>query len=156
MLSKLVLALALGVFWLVSPLGCGGDESQSSGSGAATAAGGSGGDAGAANPGGNGGSGGVVDPPKTDPHISGDYMRWHTLSFLFDGPSASEGDSAPNPFMDYRLQVHLTGPGGASFVVPGFFDGDGDGGDTGNRWAARFVPNQVGEWSFVVSFVAAA
>ena len=40
--------------------------------------------------------------------------------------SATETDTAPNPFLDYRLTVILEGPSGQQLVVPGFFDGDGE------------------------------
>jgi len=142
-------------------VGCGSSGSgstSSGGSGGSTTipAGGSGGAGASAESGGNGGnggSGGSAYQPKTDPHVSGSYEQWQTLSFAFDGPSASESDSEPNPFLDYRLQVELSGPGGVSYTVPGFFDGDGDGGESGDQWRARFVPNTEGEWSYVVSFV---
>ena len=54
--------------------------------------------------------------------------KWEPVSIAFGGPKADAGDSLPNPFLDYRLQVTFTGPGGKRFNVPGFFDGDGQGG----------------------------
>jgi hypothetical protein len=61
----------------------------------------------------------------------------------FTGPNASETTASPNnPFLDYRLNVTFTGPSGQKYVVPGFFDGDGNGGGTGNVWRARFAPDQ--------------
>jgi hypothetical protein len=38
--------------------------------------------------------------------------------------------------------------------VPGFFAGDGLGGDSGNQWMARFSPDEEGEWTYAVSFAA--
>lgn len=45
---------------------------------------------------------------------------------------------------DTRLTVTLTGPGGASRTVDGFWDG-------GSTWRVRFLPDQVGAWSFRTS-----
>ncbi len=90
--------------------------------------------------------------PETDPHVSGEQRRWHTLTFSFDGPAAAETDESPNPFLDYRLWLHLEAPSGASWTVPGFFAGDGAGGDSGSVWAARFTPDETGTWSYEVDF----
>lgn len=79
-------------------------------------------------------------------------MKWQPLQISFDGPSASETDNAPNPFLDYRLQVTFTGPGAQQYVVPGFFDGDGNGGGSGNIWRARFAPDEAGGWTWSASF----
>jgi len=54
--------------------------------------------------------------PETDPHVSGEQRRWHTLTFSFDGPAAAETDDQPNPFLDYRLLLHLTAPSGATWA----------------------------------------
>jgi hypothetical protein len=56
------------------------------------------------------------------PVVSGTLTAWHPVTVDFAGPSARETDSAPNPFLDYRLQVAFTGPSGQVYNVPGFFD----------------------------------
>jgi hypothetical protein len=33
--------------------------------------------------------------------------------------------------------------------VPGFYDGDGQGDDSGNIWKVRFSADQIGEWSYI-------
>jgi hypothetical protein len=48
--------------------------------------------------------------------------------------------------------VTFTGPGGQVYDVPGFFDGDGSGGKTGNVWRVRFTPDEAGTWSYQASF----
>ena len=84
--------------------------------------------------------------------VSGSQMKWHPLTIDFAGPTASETDDAPNPFLDYRLNVTLTAPSGATNVVPGFFAGDGSGGSIGNVWRIRFAPDEVGMWQYAASF----
>jgi hypothetical protein len=82
----------------------------------------------------------------------GQLRLWHPVTIQFRGPATGEIDTDPNPFLDYRLNVQFTDPAGRSFVVPGFFDGDGQGGASGNAWAVRFTPDQAGQWKYVASF----
>ncbi|MBL8851419.1 MAG: DUF5060 domain-containing protein [Planctomycetaceae bacterium] len=77
---------------------------------------------------------------------------WQPLTIELTGPTHSQADSEPNPFLDYRLQVQFTGPSGNSLNVPGYFDGDGNGGPQGNAWRVRFLPTEPGEWTYRVSF----
>lgn len=84
--------------------------------------------------------------------ISGDLKKWHTVTVDFTGPTAGEGQSGANPFLDYRLQVNFTGPSGQVYNVPGFFDGDGSGGGSGNVWRTRFTPDEPGQWQYAASF----
>lgn len=79
-------------------------------------------------------------------------VQWQPVTVSFAGPSASEMDDEPNPFLDYRLQVTFTGPSGQTYDVPGFFDGDGDGGANGDVWRVRFSPDEAGSWSYTASF----
>ena len=87
--------------------------------------------------------------------VSGELRKWHTVSLLFDGPMTAE-DDAYNPFANYRLNVTFVSPTGEVFVVPGFYAADGDAANTsassGNKWAVRFKPNAIGEWSYTASF----
>jgi hypothetical protein len=84
--------------------------------------------------------------------VSGELKKWHPVTVSFRGPNAGETDNSPNPFLDYRLQVTFAGPGGQIYHVPGFFDGDGNGGGTGNVWRVRFSPDQAGTWTYRASF----
>jgi hypothetical protein len=84
--------------------------------------------------------------------VSGAPMRWHRVELRFQGPSAGETGSSPNPFLDYRLQCRFTGPSGQVYDVPGFFDTNGAGASSGNLWKCRFAPDQTGSWSYVASF----
>jgi hypothetical protein len=74
------------------------------------------------------------------------------LALTFNGPSTNEAASSPNPLLDYRLQVLFTSPSGRVFDVPGFYDGDGSGSGVGGVWKARFSPDELGTWTYQVSF----
>ncbi|MFQ5559496.1 MAG: DUF5060 domain-containing protein [Nitrospinota bacterium] len=59
-----------------------------------------------------------------------------------------------NPF-DYNvigLKTSFTAPSGKSRGFFGFYDGDGAGGQTGNTWKARFMPDETGTWTFSYSW----
>lgn len=85
-------------------------------------------------------------------NISGEMLKWHPVTIDFTGPQASETDTLPNPFLDYRLQVEFSGPGGQAYNVPGYFAGDGGGGETGNIWRVLFSPDEAGEWDYTAHF----
>ncbi|MDX1400322.1 MAG: DUF5060 domain-containing protein, partial [Kiloniellales bacterium] len=84
--------------------------------------------------------------------VSGQLVKWHPVTISFAGPNLREDGESPNPFMDYRLQVALVSPSGEKLTVPGFFDGDGQGGGQGNVWRIRFAPHEEGTWRFEASF----
>lgn len=50
-----------------------------------------------------------------------------------------------DPYQDVRLKVEYTRPDGRKVKFPGFFDG-------GQTWRIRFMPDQLGEWSYVAEF----
>lgn len=80
--------------------------------------------------------------------LTGTRKAWHPLTLTFRGPTATETDDDPNPFLDYRLMVALTGPTGHTDVVPGFFDGNGE----GSAWRVRFMADRPGKWHYRASF----
>lgn len=84
--------------------------------------------------------------------VSGDLKQWHPLNVDFSGPFARETDAGPNPFLDYRLIVDFTSPGGQTYSVPGFFAGNGQGLGEGNVWRAIFAADQAGTWSYRANF----
>ncbi|MEM1042881.1 MAG: malectin domain-containing carbohydrate-binding protein [Bacteroidota bacterium] len=84
---------------------------------------------------------------------SGQLMAWHPVTITLTGPCLSE-DGAPNPFLDYRLDVQFTSyDDGSGFTVPGYFAADGDAANTGatsgNKWRAH-ATLPAGSWA--VSF----
>ncbi|MGB3588339.1 MAG: malectin domain-containing carbohydrate-binding protein, partial [Tunicatimonas sp.] len=44
-------------------------------------------------------------PGSGEATVSGELRKWHKLTLDFDGPTHSETDTSPNPFLDYRLNV---------------------------------------------------
>jgi Domain of unknown function (DUF5060)/PKD domain len=86
-----------------------------------------------------------------DVQITGDKNQWHKTTLLLTGPSTS-ATATPNPFVDYRFNVTFTSPTGKTYNVPGYFAGDGNGGETGDKWAAHLNPHEVGKWTYKTSF----
>jgi len=88
------------------------------------------------------------------PILSGELKKWHKVTITFDGPQTSE-TANPNPFRNYRLDVTFT-KGNKRYVVPGYYAADGNAAETsttaGNKWRVHFVPDQVGQWSYIASF----
>lgn len=79
----------------------------------------------------------------------GRYGKWEKVEIELAGPE-SEGMGEPNPFR-IEVEVTFTGPQGQTYVVPGFYDGDGTGGLDGKVWKVRFSADEVGQWQFVSS-----
>ena len=94
----------------------------------------------------------IVTKSWTAPSTKEPSTVWQPVSLTFSGPDASETDVDPNPFVDYRLQVKFTGPANQEYDVPGFYDGDGNGGPSGNVWRVRFSPDTPGTWKYQASF----
>jgi hypothetical protein len=78
----------------------------------------------------------------------GVYAKWSKVEIVFNGPDSVSGSENPNPF-DIVVDVTFISPAGHSYTVPGFYDGDGQGGADGNVWKVRFSADEVGEWEFV-------
>ncbi|HSH09723.1 MAG TPA: DUF5060 domain-containing protein [Oceanipulchritudo sp.] len=60
-----------------------------------------------------------------------------------------------NKFNDVELQAQYLAPSGRRIDFMGFYDGFGDGmGDAmnGNTWKIRFMPDEVGEWTYVYTW----
>ena len=89
-----------------------------------------------------------------DVTISGSLSKWHPLTLDISGATNPVGErlSNPHPFLDFRFDVTFTSPSGIDHRVPGFFAGDGKGNGVGDVWRARFAPNEVGQWRYMISF----
>ena len=86
--------------------------------------------------------------------LDGELKKWHKLTLTFDGPQTAEM-ADDNPFLHYRLDVTFA-HNDQTYIVPGFYAADGraaeTGGDSGNKWMARFTPGKTGTWKYSVSF----
>ena len=91
---------------------------------------------------------------SADVTVNGSLSKWHPLTIDVSGATNPVGErlSTPNPFLDFRFNVHFTGPDGETSTVPGFFAGDGNGNGIGDVWRARFSPDQTGQWSYEIEF----
>ena len=91
---------------------------------------------------------------KPEPRIEGELKKWHRVTLSFEGP-VTEEMAEENPFLNYRLDVRFTN-GEKSYTVPGFYAADGNAAETssesGSVWRVRFTPDDVGEWTYEVSF----
>lgn len=68
-----------------------------------------------------------------------DVFRWRPVDLEF----TTRGTYA-NPFLDVWLKASLTGPGGESLTVPGFYDGD-------RKYVVRVSLPVLGLWTFTTS-----
>lgn len=86
--------------------------------------------------------------------ISGALKKWHKVSLTFDGPETHE-EHRYNPFLNYRLNVVFR-HANKTYQVPGYFAADGNAAETsskkGNKWRVHFAPDEIGDWSYEVSF----
>ena len=61
----------------------------------------------------------------------------------------------PNTFLDYRLNVTISGPS-RTIMVPGYFAADGNASETsatsGSVWIAKFTPVETGNHQYTISF----
>ncbi|MCJ7695082.1 MAG: DUF5060 domain-containing protein, partial [Anaerolineaceae bacterium] len=90
-----------------------------------------------------------TDPATPTPIPS--FSLYQSVEFVLTGPN-SIGMGTPNPFQ-IEVEITLSGPGGQTYTVPGFFDGDGNGGMDGSTWKVRFNPDVPGSWTFISSSV---
>lgn len=84
--------------------------------------------------------------------ITGQLEKWNVLTIDFNGPEANAYDNEPNPFLDYRLTIEFKAPSGNIYLVPGFYNGNGKGENSGTIWSVRFAPDETGKWTFKAYF----
>lgn len=77
----------------------------------------------------------------------GPFAKWSKVEIELQGPQTSVMDAERNP-SEIVVDVTFEGPDGRRVVVPAFYDGDGEGGYTGDVWKVRFRPDAVGRWQF--------
>jgi lysophospholipase L1-like esterase len=74
---------------------------------------------------------------------------WSKVEISLNGPD-SIGMGSPNPFL-IDVFVTFTSSQGGTYVVPAFYDGDGNGSLDGSVWKVRFTPDVPGTWDYVSS-----
>ncbi|SDX61975.1 Putative collagen-binding domain of a collagenase [Lutibacter oricola] len=86
--------------------------------------------------------------------FNGELKKWHKITLSFTGEELSEND-ANNPFLNYRLNVTFKNKN-KTYIIPGFYAADGNSAETsatnGKIWQVRFTPDEIGEWTYNVSF----
>jgi Domain of unknown function (DUF5060)/Putative collagen-binding domain of a collagenase len=66
--------------------------------------------------------------------------------------SNSQNYGNPFDFTVIELQATFTAASGRQVKFFGFHDGDGHGGQTGNVWKLRFMPDELGTWHYAYSW----
>jgi hypothetical protein len=82
----------------------------------------------------------LLTSATTGSRALGPSAKWQRIEIILHGPP-SQGRSEPNPFSVF-VDATFTAPSGRIFNVPGFYDGDGQGGFDGNVWKVRFSPTK--------------
>lgn len=88
--------------------------------------------------------------PTPSPTPAGSVAKWSKLELEFTGPASTGMSDTQNPFK-ILVDVTFVGPSGRNYVVPAFYDGDGNGGLDGNVWRVRFSPDQTGTWTYTTA-----
>jgi hypothetical protein len=90
-------------------------------------------------------------PPTREAHdlgSVGSFSQSEKVEIVLAGPQSLGMSEETNPF-DLMVDVRFTGPGGQTYLVPAFYDGDGAGGLDGDVWKVRFTPDEAGLWTFL-------
>jgi hypothetical protein len=57
-----------------------------------------------------------------------------------------------NPFADVELNAVFVSPAGRRIHFFGFYDGEAQHGRRGGVWRQRFMPDEVGMWTYTLTF----
>ena len=68
------------------------------------------------------------------------------------GTLAGQPHSYTDPFYGVEVEATFSRPSGGQITWWGFYDGDGVGGQAGNIWKIRFMPDELGTWSYTWKF----
>ncbi|HEV2853286.1 MAG TPA: DUF5060 domain-containing protein [Thermoanaerobaculia bacterium] len=74
-----------------------------------------------------------------------------TVEIVLTSNASYNGEAGePNPF-DLDVTAQVVSPSGRRFTVPGFFDGDGQGGAVGRVFKVRVCPDEPGTWKWTIA-----
>lgn len=74
-----------------------------------------------------------------------------TAEILLTSNASYNGNTGePNPF-DFEVAAQVVSPSGRRVNVPGFFDGDGQGGAVGRVFKVRVCPDEPGTWRWSIA-----
>ncbi len=74
--------------------------------------------------------------------------RHGTAEIVLTAASSYDGAAGePDPF-DLEVTTRVVSPSGKRYTVPGFFDGDGEGGQSGRVFKIRVAADETGVWSW--------
>ena len=77
--------------------------------------------------------------------------RHGTAEIVLVAASSYDGAAGePDPF-DLEVTARVVSPSGKRYEVPGFFDGDGEGGQSGRIFKVRVAADETGIWSWSTS-----
>ena len=77
--------------------------------------------------------------------------RHGTAEIVLTAASSYDGAAGePDPF-DLEVTAQVVSPSGKRYAVPGFFDGDGEGGQAGRIFKVRVTADETGVWSWSTS-----
>lgn len=93
----------------------------------------------------------TAPPVDPSPSIAGDTapdsvsaQLYEVVEVDFAGPVQTPQDT---PARDISLSATFAHDSGETVTIPGFWDGDGQGGDSGDVFRIRFTPTQPGTWT---------
>ena len=100
----------------------------------------------------------AVDTIQTDPMVASEPgasapsdAAQVPLYRIYERNITNTGTYA-NKFTDVRLNVQYTAPSGRQVSFIGFHDGDGQGGQRGDVWKIRFMPDELGTWNYAYTW----
>ena len=89
---------------------------------------------------------GLMSRPVCSQNQIGMYDTWEMQV------SNDHDYSNPFDFTEIELRAVFTSPSGRQINFIGFYDGDGHGGQTGNTWKLRFMPDERGTWAYAYTW----
>jgi hypothetical protein len=79
--------------------------------------------------------------------LQASVLRFDTAEVVLHAGRIYDGSQGTaNPFTEVDLTADVVSPSGRTYSVPGFFDGNGQGGAAGDVWKLRIFADEAGSW----------